>query len=248
MKNLDEMKMLVQMAKAFGQPIDSKLVEAIEREETLNKKLFTPKSVPQPPVPTPPPPPPPVVAVPPKKDLIQQSVDAISNPKFAKPLVPDLHQKELDGIRKQIAEIIQKMGTLSWGGGGTGSVRIGEMDDLDKSTLEVGKFLTWNNGTFYMDDVNTNEVTHNTTLVTTNSYTVQSGDYYIGVNYAGPVTITLPVTATSGRLLVVKDESGNCRNNAITISGNIDNDAGGAILTINNGAVDLLFRNGWRII
>lgn len=241
MKTLDEMKMLVQMAKAFGQPVDPQLVEAIEREETLNKKLFAPKPVPVPQ-------PPPAAPVPEKKDLIQQSVAAISSPKFSKPPIPDFQQKELDGIRKQIAEIVQKMGTLSWGGGGTGAVRIGEMDDLDKSSLGVGKYMTWNNGTFYLDEINTNEVTYNTTLVTTATYTVQSGDYYIGVNRAGPVTVTLPAIATSGRNIIIKDESGNCQNNAITIAGTIDNDAGGAILQVNNGAIDLIFRDGWRII
>lgn len=249
MKNLDEMKLLARMARNLGQP-DLDLENRIKLEEDLNKRLFAaPKEDPiqilkeeMPPAPAP-------AFEPPKKDdIIQQTVNAISSPKFSKQELPDFQQKEIAGLRKQIAEIIQRMGTLSWGGGGTGAVRIGEMDDLDKSSLGVGKYMTWNNGTFYLDDINTNEVTYNTTLVTTATYTVQSGDYYIGVNRAGPVTVTLPSIALSGRNIIIKDESGNCQNNAITIAGTIDNDAGGAILRVNNGAIDLIFRDGWRII
>jgi hypothetical protein len=249
MKNLDEMKLLARMARNLGQP-DLDLENRIKLEENLNKRLFAkPKEPPVqilkeelPPAPAP-------AFEPPKKDdIIQQTVNAISSPKFAKQELPDFQQKELDGIRKQIAEIIQRMGTLSWGGGGTGAVKINDMDDLDRSTLGPGKYMTWNNGTFYLDDINTTEVVYNTTLVTTATYTAQSGDYYIGVNYGGTVTITLPTIASSGRNLVIKDESGNCENNAITIVGTIDNDAGGVILQINNGAIDLIFRDGWRII
>lgn len=247
MKNLDEMKLLARMSRNLGQP-DIDLENRIKLEEDLNKRLFVkPKQefvqILKEELQTDSPP-----AFEPPADLIQQTVNAISSPKFSKQELPDLQQKELAGIRKQIAEIVQRMGTLSWGGGGTGVVRIGDTDDLDKSTLGPGKYMTWNNGTFYMDDVNTNEVTYNTTLVTTSTYTAQSGDYYIGVNRAGPVTITLPTVALSGRNLVIKDESGNCENNAITIVGTIDNDAGGVILQLNNGAVDIIFRDGWRII
>ena len=78
--------------------------------------------------------------------------------------------------------------------------------------------------------------------------TIQSGDYYVGVNYAGPVTITLPVTATSGRTIIIKDEDGDAETYPITVSGNVDNDPGGFILQINNGAIQLIYRNGWRII
>lgn len=47
-----------------------------------------------------------------------------------------------------------------------------------------------------------------TTLVTTSSYTATPRDYYIGVNYPGVVTITLPVATKTGKTFVVKDESG----------------------------------------
>jgi hypothetical protein len=139
--------------------------------------------------------------------------------------------------------------TLSWGGGGTGAVRIIDQDDLDKSTVANGRYMKYQNGWFIMDEINPYDVIHNTTLVTTNTYVVQDNDYYIGVNYAGPVIIIVPSFPDSGREIVIKDESGNCENNSITISGPIDNDANGAILAVNNGALHMLFRGDyWRII
>jgi hypothetical protein len=87
----------------------------------------------------------------------------------------------------------------------------------------------------------------NTILVTTSTYTASNTDWYIGVNRVSTVTITLP-TGINGREIVIKDESGNCANNPIAIVGNIDNDAGGAILSINNGSLHFIYRAGWRII
>ena len=86
-----------------------------------------------------------------------------------------------------------------------------------------------------------------TRLVSSNTYTATSSDYYIGVNTSQPVTITLP-SMSDGKQMVIKDESGSCATYPITISGTIDNDSGGAILSINNGALHLIHRSGWRII
>jgi hypothetical protein len=80
-------------------------------------------------------------------------------------------------------------------------------------------------------------------------------DYYIGVSYAGPVTVTLPVAPETGREIVVKDESGNAGNGVarqITIVGatsahKIDNQSS-AIINLDNAALHFLYRNGWRII
>lgn len=153
MKNLDEMKLLARMARNLGQP-DLDLENRIKLEEDLNSRLFAkPKEEPiqilkeeLPPAPAP-------AFEPPKKDdIIQQTVNAISSPKFAKQELPDFQQKELDGIRKQIAEIIQRMGTLSWGGGGTGVVKIGDTDDFDKSSYGEGKTMRWIDGMFRLAD------------------------------------------------------------------------------------------------
>jgi len=267
MKNLAEKKLLVSMMQALGQPVDPALIESIRLEEELTAKLFPQKEVivkeeqehqeeeiveeqPQEevlveeaaPIVE-------VKEVPTTKDLVSKSVEAIS--KIKPPANPTPQQTsydiELKFIRRQLEDIQKRYSTIAWGSGGGGSVLIRDMSDFVSTSVGVGKYITWNNGMFYMDDVNTNEVIYNTTYVTSNSYTVVSGDYYIGVNHAGPVTVTLPAVASSGRKLIVKDESGNCQNNAITIAGTIDNDPGGVILMINNGAVDLLFRDGWRI-
>jgi hypothetical protein len=109
--------------------------------------------------------------------------------------------------------------------------------------------MRWDNGIFSLDEINPYEIIHNTTLVTTNTYVVQDTDYYIGVNHAGPVTIIIPSEPTSGREIVVKDESGNCETHNITVSGPVDNDNSGFILAVNNGAIHMLFRGDyWRII
>ncbi len=94
-----------------------------------------------------------------------------------------------------------------------------------------------------------------TTSVTGSTYSATPLDYYIGVSYAGPVTVTLPLNPETGRHIIVKDESGNAGSGAsryITIVGatssqTIDNQSS-AILNINNGGLHFIYRNGWRII
>ena len=49
-------------------------------------------------------------------------------------------------------------------------------------------------------------------------------------------------------MLIIKDEDGDAEINPITVQGTVDNDAGGFIIQINNGAIQLLYRNGWRIV
>ena len=88
-----------------------------------------------------------------------------------------------------------------------------------------------------------------TKLVTTSSYTIGRKDYYIGVNYAGRSFITLPTqNLGSGRDVIIKDESGRCQAFPITVIGNVDNDPDGFRLEINNGAIHLIYRDGWRIV
>jgi len=89
---------------------------------------------------------------------------------------------------------------------------------------------------------------HETKLVNTSTYGVSTKDYYVGVNYAGPVTITLPTIINDGKMYIIKDESGHCSTNPITVQGTVDNDTGGFILAQDNGGVQLIYRNGWRII
>lgn len=260
MKTLEEKKMLIKMARMFGQPVDQALVESIEREEKLTAALFGKKEEPAIPIlkedliteaePIPAKPAE-TNLQPPEEYKVQQVanyLDTVSNTKKP-PLTQALMDKEFEALRKTVMDLLQKVNTLSWGGGGTGAVRIIDQDDLDKSTVQNGRYMKYQNGWFVMDEINPFDVIHNTTLVTTPTYTVQDNDYYIGVNRAGPVTIIIPSVPDSGREIVVKDESGNCEIHNITISGPIDNDANGAILAVNNGALHMLFRGDyWRII
>jgi len=94
-----------------------------------------------------------------------------------------------------------------------------------------------------------------TASVTGATYAALSSDYYIGVSYAGPVTITLPTNPETGREIVVKDESGNAgggTSRRITIVGatashTIDNQSS-AIINLDNAGLHFIYRNGWRII
>ena len=82
----------------------------------------------------------------------------------------------------------------------------------------------------------------------TSNYTIGRKDYYVGVNATTSVTIALPASARSGQSIIVKDESGHCSINPITLTGTIDNDTSGAILAIDNGGLHLIYNTGWRII
>jgi hypothetical protein len=130
--------------------------------------------------------------------------------------IPDIYRKELDIIKKSIADFhrfAQRHSQL--GGGGAGDV------------------------------VN---LTFPAITITQSSYTVGRKDYYIGINYPGPVTVNLPSSAAHGRQLVIKDESGLAGTNNITIFGySLDNDTN-ANIAINNGSITLIYNNGWRII
>lgn len=255
------------MMKAFGQPIDEELVASIRREEELNEKFFGIKTeekiigyekgttfLNRKPIledtqvlieadPAPAPFTPPTVV-----DVVQQTVNILNTANTANANTNIYRDKELEGMRRTLAEMVQKINTLSWGGGGTGIVRIFDADDFDRNTVGEGKYVKFQNGWFVLDEINPFEVVHNTTIVTSNTYVVQDQDYYIGVNVPEYTTIILPSVPSSGRMLIIKDESGFAQLNPIKLDGNIDNDPDGAEIRINNGGVQLIYRNGWRIV
>ena len=146
--------------------------------------------------------------------------------------------------------LIQRIQTQLSTVGGGGEVKLRMLDDVDRSSITDGRWLKYDAATrkFVFAEFNAQEPIHNTSLVTTATYTVTENDFYIGVNRAGAVTITLPTSPSSGREMVIKDESGNASANPITVSGNVDNDSEGFVLQIDNGAVSLIYRDGWRII
>jgi hypothetical protein len=92
------------------------------------------------------------------------------------------------------------------------------------------------------------QLDHRTHVVVSDSYNISRHDYYVGVDYPGNVAVYLPTTVSNGRVLVIKDESGSAAYYPITVVGRVDNDPDGFIIKVNNGAVQLIYSNGWRII
>ena len=93
------------------------------------------------------------------------------------------------------------------------------------------------------------------TSVTSSSYTVTTNDYYIGVNYAGAVTITLPRSDREGKVFIVKDELGEASkgtNRYITIlpSGtDLIDGRDRAILAFDYGSLTFIWKdNSWRVV
>lgn len=175
--------------------------------------------------------------------------------KTSDPLTPlNQNYATLDDLQNHyklfINRIQQQLSTL----GGGGEVRLEFLDDIDRSSTKVdGKYLKYDSssGKWIGDDASSH--TYATTSVTTSSYTATTDDYYIGVNYEGAVTITLP-SATDGIKIVVKDERGESSqgsNRYITIlpsgSDSIDGQTS-AILAYDYGSLTFIYRNGWRII
>jgi hypothetical protein len=190
----------------------------------------------------------------PVETIVTQSVKALyqGEPKDIQKEVdkiPDLMRREIDALKKSITDLHSFARRQSQMGGG-GEVNLRYLDDVARETISDGRWLKYD-GTrkkFVFDEINPYEVVYNTTEITTSTYTVQDTDYYIGVNYAGAVTITLPASANSGRMIIIKDEDGDAETNPITVEGTVDNDTGGFIIQINNGAIQMIYRNGWRII
>jgi hypothetical protein len=94
-----------------------------------------------------------------------------------------------------------------------------------------------------------------TKTVTNNSYNITYKDYYIGVNYAGAVTLTLPHPDMEGRKYVIKDELGECSkgtNRYITIfpqPNNLIDNRDRVILAYDYGSLTFIWKsNSWRVI
>ncbi len=162
----------------------------------------------------------------------------------------DLLTNEFKQVNDKIRFLEHWISKIQNAGPGSGEVNLRYLDDVKRDTIADGRWLKYSEADkkFIFDEINPYEVVYNTTEVTTPTYTVQDDDYYIGVNYDGPVTITLPSSANSGRMLIIKDEDGDAEINPITVLGTVDNDTGGFIIQINNGAIQMIYRNGWRIV
>ena len=184
------------------------------------------------------------------EDSIVTYTEAMNNSIFKQAEVP-IVDPTLKAVQDKLKYLEQWVGKISVAGPGGGEVNLRYLDDVARETISDGRWLKYDgiSKKFVFDEINPYEVVYNVTEVTTSEYTIQDGDYYIGVDYAGPTTIILPASANSGRVLVIKDEDGDAATNPITVTGTVDNDAGGFILQLNNGGIQLIYRNGsWRII
>jgi hypothetical protein len=195
----------------------------------------------------------------PKQDFISSVVNSITKEEtnkikehtdlFNQPNVKlvDPTVKSLQDKLKFLEDWVSK---ISMAGPGGGEVNFRYLDDVNSGSIGENKYLTYNqdNRKFYFDYITNNTIVNNTTFVTSNTYSLVSTDYYVGVNSPEATTIFLQTTAQEGKIIVIKDESGNCSINPISVVGNVDNDIGGFILKIDNGAIQMVYRNGWRII
>ena len=201
----------------------------------------------------------------PKKEpsLIEKSLGLLSEPSNIKvqndPLTP-LDQKfaTLDDLQKHyntfLTRIQQQLSTL----GGGGETRLEFLDDVDRDSAKVNnKFLKYNSSTGKWEGSNAGgggPAYYATTYITSSSYTITENDYYIGVNYAGAVTITLPIVSVEGTTYIVKDELGEASkgtNRYITIlpsGSDLIDGRDRAILAYDYGSLTFVYRNGWRVV
>lgn len=92
------------------------------------------------------------------------------------------------------------------------------------------------------------------TSVTSSSYNITLNDYYVGVNYSGAVTLTLPKADREGKIFVIKDELGEASkgtNRYITIipsDSDLIDGKDKAILAYDYGSLSFIWKNNsWRI-
>jgi len=92
------------------------------------------------------------------------------------------------------------------------------------------------------------------TAVTSSPYTVLGTDYYLGVSTAAARTINLPAVsvASAGRTILIKDETGQCAANNITVDGNASETIDGSTtvtMAVNYMSVTLVCTgSAWAII
>lgn len=121
----------------------------------------------------------------------------------------------------------------------------------------VGIMYTYveeNNNQFWIEFVGGSSSLVATRGVTGASYASTVYDYYIGVSYSGTAGIILPPSPDNGKIIIVKDESGNAGdlNKFILIRGATGSDTidkqASATINIDNASLQFIYRNGWRII
>ena len=248
MQSIKEKKLLVKFAQSMGQPIDPGIVEEVKKYEEMQssikesirsnmmedlKELFD-------------------TAVTSKVEEVKEQVEVVVEEVEVTP-PPKVQEETQPSLIERSAAVIEKVEKAAAIKEDSYQQPVAPLPADIKAIKEKIKVLEqWISkisltgpgggaGEVYNLDMPT-------TLVTSNSYVVTRKDYYIGVNYAGTVNITLPTNVKQGRYLIIKDESGGCSKYPIIVHGNVDNDPDGFILKINNGGIQMIYRNGWRIV
>jgi hypothetical protein len=168
---------------------------------------------------------------------------------FKEPNAPKV-DPNIKAIQNRVKLLEEWLTKVSLAGPGSGEVNFKYLDDVDTREQSNNKFLTYDPVTnnYVFNTIVSGQIYNKTVTITSNTYTLLPDDYYIGINYAGPVLITIPSYADNGKMIIIKDESGHCSQNPITVNGNVDNDPGGFILKIDNGGIQMIYNNGWRIV
>lgn len=110
-------------------------------------------------------------------------------------------------------------------GGAVGANGAGNINILGSTGINI----VGNPGAFTLTVSNT--FIYPYTAVNTTPYVVLAADYYLGVDCSGgPITIQLPDAPTTGRVIIIKDSTGNAHLNTITVT-----TVGGVVL-IDGGA------------
>ncbi len=94
---------------------------------------------------------------------------------------------------------------------------------------------------------------HSTTGVTESSYNATLNDnptQYFGISHSSTsATITIPDYNSDGKVVIVKDESGNAERFPITVNASKIDQSNQAIIALNNGSITMMWRvDTWWII
>ncbi len=93
---------------------------------------------------------------------------------------------------------------------------------------------------------------HDTIGVTVASYNISLNDnptQYFGISYSTPVTISIPDYTFDGKVVIIKDESGNAYSQNITINATKIDQSNQAIIALDNGSITMMWRvDTWWII
>lgn len=136
MHPLDEKRLLAMMLRGIGTP-DEQLEEEL-RQHGLKKESPNQQQIVET-APTAP-----VKEEPISDSLVNRAAAAISAKQKAlgmQGLPEKLNNAEMEGIRKQLQDVMARMGSMSWGGGGTGIVRVWDADDVNKLTLASNNIM-----------------------------------------------------------------------------------------------------------